>query len=121
MMWSRKQEEGILIDPLRDFVAAVLDVRVCSASSGDGAAHPAAQSLTTSYLSACHPLSRVAAVAEAEGHHPDLHLVGYNRVTAELTTHSANGLTENDFIMAVSGPCILGFVSSGQAVVVASC
>ena len=32
--------------------------------------------------------SRIGAVAEAEGHHPDLHLVGYNQVYAELSTHS---------------------------------
>ncbi|BDA44983.1 probable pterin-4-alpha-carbinolamine dehydratase at C-terminar half [Coccomyxa sp. Obi] len=43
---------------------------------------------------------RIGEVAEAEGHHPDLHLEGYNRVTADLSTHSVGGLTENDFIMA---------------------
>ena len=32
--------------------------------------------------------SRIGDVAEAEGHHPDLHLVGYNQVYAELSTHS---------------------------------
>jgi pterin-4a-carbinolamine dehydratase len=31
---------------------------------------------------------RIAAVAEAEGHHPDLHLEGYNRAYAQLSTHS---------------------------------
>uniref|UniRef100_A0A1D1ZJI5 4a-hydroxytetrahydrobiopterin dehydratase n=1 Tax=Anthurium amnicola TaxID=1678845 RepID=A0A1D1ZJI5_9ARAE len=30
----------------------------------------------------------VADVAEAEGHHPDLHLVGWNNVKIELWTHS---------------------------------
>jgi hypothetical protein len=50
-----------------------------------------------------HPLSmsrRIAVVAEEQGHHPDLHLTGYNNVAAEMTTHAARGLTENDFIMA---------------------
>ncbi|KMS95171.1 hypothetical protein BVRB_011670 isoform B [Beta vulgaris subsp. vulgaris] len=42
----------------------------------------------------------IANVAEAEGHHPDLHLVGWNNVTVEIWTHSAGGLTENDFILA---------------------
>lgn len=42
----------------------------------------------------------VADVAEAEGHHPDLHLVGWNNVTIEIWTHSVGGLTENDFILA---------------------
>ncbi len=43
---------------------------------------------------------RVGELAEAEGHHPDLHLVSYRQVTIELWTHAANGLTENDFILA---------------------
>jgi 4a-hydroxytetrahydrobiopterin dehydratase len=44
--------------------------------------------------------NKVAALAEAEGHHPDLHLEGYRRVTISLWTHAVGGLTENDFIMA---------------------
>ena len=43
---------------------------------------------------------RIAAVAEAEGHHPDLHLEGWNKARAVLTTHSIGGLSENDFILA---------------------
>ncbi|KAL4859169.1 putative pterin-4-alpha-carbinolamine dehydratase [Chlorella vulgaris] len=43
---------------------------------------------------------RIAVVAEEQGHHPDLHLTGFNTVVAEMTTHAAKGLTENDFIMA---------------------
>lgn len=42
----------------------------------------------------------VASVAEAEGHHPDLHLVGWNNVTIDIWTHAIGGLTENDFILA---------------------
>jgi 4a-hydroxytetrahydrobiopterin dehydratase len=43
---------------------------------------------------------RVGEVAEAEDHHPDLHLVGYRNVTIELWTHAIGGLSENDFILA---------------------
>ncbi|PSR98675.1 Pterin-4-alpha-carbinolamine dehydratase [Actinidia chinensis var. chinensis] len=42
----------------------------------------------------------VANVAEAEGHHPDLHLVGWNNVKIDIWTHAIGGLTENDFILA---------------------
>jgi 4a-hydroxytetrahydrobiopterin dehydratase len=42
----------------------------------------------------------IAAVAEAEDHHPDLHLTGYRTVTVELWTHTLGGLSENDFILA---------------------
>ena len=41
-----------------------------------------------------------AELAESEGHHPDLHLVGYRNVTVELWTHAIGGLSENDFIVA---------------------
>jgi 4a-hydroxytetrahydrobiopterin dehydratase len=43
---------------------------------------------------------RVAQVAEAEAHHPDLHLEGYRNVVVELYTHAIGGLSENDFILA---------------------
>ncbi|MDO8435159.1 MAG: 4a-hydroxytetrahydrobiopterin dehydratase [bacterium] len=44
-------------------------------------------------------VNRVAEIAEAEGHHPDLHIF-YNKVTIELWTHAVMGLSENDFIVA---------------------
>ena len=44
--------------------------------------------------------NRVAALAEEEGHHPDLHLVGYRHVAIEIWTHAIGGLSENDFILA---------------------
>ncbi|KAL3679176.1 hypothetical protein R1sor_022132 [Riccia sorocarpa] len=42
----------------------------------------------------------IADIAESEGHHPDLHLVGWNNVIVNIFTHSIGGLTENDFILA---------------------
>jgi 4a-hydroxytetrahydrobiopterin dehydratase len=44
--------------------------------------------------------NRCADVAEAEGHHPDLHIEGYRNVSVELWTHAIGGLSENDFILA---------------------
>ena len=43
---------------------------------------------------------KVAALAENEGHHPDIYIF-YNKVTLELSTHAISGLSENDFILAV--------------------
>jgi 4a-hydroxytetrahydrobiopterin dehydratase len=43
---------------------------------------------------------RIGQVADAEDHHPDLHLTGYRNVAVELSTHAVGGLTENDFIVA---------------------
>ncbi|KAF0902949.1 hypothetical protein E2562_022592 [Oryza meyeriana var. granulata] len=45
-------------------------------------------------------LQLVAAIAEEEGHHPDLHLVSWNNVKIDVWTHSVRGLTDNDFILA---------------------
>jgi 4a-hydroxytetrahydrobiopterin dehydratase len=42
----------------------------------------------------------ISQVAEAQGHHPDLHLTGYRKVAVELSTHALGGLSENDFILA---------------------
>jgi 4a-hydroxytetrahydrobiopterin dehydratase len=44
-------------------------------------------------------VARVALVAEREFHHPDIEL-GWGRAAFTLTTHSAGGLTRNDFVMA---------------------
>jgi len=44
--------------------------------------------------------NQVTEVAEADGHHPDLHIEGYRNVSIELWTHAIGGLSENDFILA---------------------
>ena len=41
----------------------------------------------------------LALIAHEEDHHPDL-WISYRRCRVRLTTHSAGGLTENDFICA---------------------
>jgi len=43
---------------------------------------------------------RVADLAEAANHHPDI-LIRYNRVTLTLSTHDAGGLTGKDRALAV--------------------
>src|SRR3989338_5828840 len=45
-------------------------------------------------------IQRIAPVAEAEDHHPDLPLTRYRMLTIELSTHAIGGLSENDFILA---------------------
>ena len=44
-------------------------------------------------------VNKVGEMAEAEAHHPDIHIL-YNRVELVLTTHATGGLSENDFILA---------------------
>jgi 4a-hydroxytetrahydrobiopterin dehydratase len=51
------------------------------------------------FLQAMDFVNRVAGLAEAEGHHPDIH-IQYNRVRFDIWTHAIGGLSENDFILA---------------------
>ena len=43
--------------------------------------------------------NKIGAIAEGEGHHPDIEL-SWGRVGVSLTTHAIKGLSENDFILA---------------------
>jgi 4a-hydroxytetrahydrobiopterin dehydratase len=43
--------------------------------------------------------TRIALLAEAQNHHPELE-VGWGRLVVRLSTHSVGGLSRNDFIMA---------------------
>ncbi len=51
------------------------------------------------FLEALAFTNRLGALAEAEGHHPDLTL-GWGYVGVSYTTHDAGGLSRNDLIMA---------------------
>lgn len=44
-------------------------------------------------------VNRIGAIAEAENHHPDLHL-GWGKVGVEIWTHAIGGLSESDFVLA---------------------
>jgi 4a-hydroxytetrahydrobiopterin dehydratase len=44
--------------------------------------------------------NRVAALAEREGHHPDILIYSWNRMRLSLSTHAIGGLSQNDFILA---------------------
>lgn len=44
-------------------------------------------------------VNRAGAVAEEQGHHPDL-LLAWGKVEVTIFTHKIDGLTESDFILA---------------------
>jgi 4a-hydroxytetrahydrobiopterin dehydratase len=46
-------------------------------------------------------VNELAKLAEAQNHHPDI-TIQWNKVTLTLSTHSAGGLTTNDFRLARS-------------------
>ena len=51
-------------------------------------------------------VNATAFISHREDHHPDIEL-GYNKVTMRYSTHSAGGLTENDFICAAKVEALL--------------
>ena len=44
-------------------------------------------------------VNRLGALAEREGHHPDIHF-GWGYARLKVYTHAIDGLTESDFILA---------------------
>lgn len=62
--------------------------------------------ITKSYHFATFPagiafLARVADVAEAQQHHPDID-IRYTKVTFALSTHDSGGITTKDFTLAAA-------------------
>jgi 4a-hydroxytetrahydrobiopterin dehydratase len=51
------------------------------------------------YLDGARWVPLVGEIADSEDHHPDLHLF-FKKVVIELWTHTVNGLSENDYIVA---------------------
>lgn len=45
-------------------------------------------------------INAIGEQAEAMDHHPDMLLHGWNKVRVTISTHSAGGLTQNDFDLA---------------------
>jgi 4a-hydroxytetrahydrobiopterin dehydratase len=52
------------------------------------------------FAAAIEFVNRVAELAEAANHHPDILVHGWNKVRLTLSTHSAGGLTDADFELA---------------------
>ncbi len=67
------------------------------ALNGDG--HIERQYEFKDFAEALAFVNKVGAIAEAEGHHPDLYLA-WGRCKVEIWTHKIRGLTESDFYLA---------------------
>jgi 4a-hydroxytetrahydrobiopterin dehydratase len=55
--------------------------------------------------------NKIGAIAEVEGHHPDLH-VSWGNCKVEIWTHKINGLTESDFYLAAKADRALETMSN---------
>ena len=51
----------------------------------------------------------LAWMCHVEDHHPDLH-VAFGRCTVRFSTHSAGGISRNDFICAAKADALVAFV-----------
>jgi 4a-hydroxytetrahydrobiopterin dehydratase len=51
------------------------------------------------FLQALDFTNRVGAIAEDQGHHPDIYL-SWGKVSLKIWTHKIDGLTESDFVLA---------------------
>lgn len=61
--------------------------------------HLAKTFLFPDFKQALEVVNRIGAIAEAEGHHPDLGL-SWGKVDVRIYTHKIQGLTESDFVLA---------------------
>jgi len=57
-------------------------------------------------------VNRIGAIAEDQGHHPDIYLT-WGKVEVKIRTHAIDGLTESDFVLAAKiererGPQLVG-------------
>ena len=59
------------------------------------------------FIEAFGLVARVALIAEAESHHPEIELT-WGRAAFRTWTHTAEGLTRNDFILAAKIDAIAG-------------
>jgi 4a-hydroxytetrahydrobiopterin dehydratase len=66
------------------------------------------------FVTAIKFVNRVAKLADAANHHPDID-IRWNKVTLKLSTHSEGGLTEKDF--ALAGKLDQAFAKSAGGVV----
>ena len=85
--------------PLAEAEAAELHGQLDPAWSRDGNRSIRRKLAFRNFQDAFGFATRVALLAESEGHHPDLE-VSWGRVIVKLTTHSAGGLTAKDFKLA---------------------
>lgn len=65
----------------------------------DEARHVSKSYTFPDFATALDFVNRVGAMAEQQGHHPDIYLA-WGKVRVEVWTHKIDGLTESDFVFA---------------------
>jgi len=57
------------------------------------------------FLTALAFTNKVGELAESQGHHPDIYLA-WGKVRLTIWTHSINGLSESDFVLAAKADAL---------------
>ena len=52
------------------------------------------------FMMVIRTVQKIAEIAEAEDHHPDMFIHDWNKLTITLSTHSEGGVTEKDLSLA---------------------
>ncbi len=97
------------VPPLDEDAAGALLARLGADGNGwrvAGGHHLEKEYAFPDFVTALAFVNRVGAVAEEEGHHPDIFLT-WGKVRITLWTHSIDGLTESDFVLAAKADRVL--------------
>ncbi|HTU80325.1 MAG TPA: 4a-hydroxytetrahydrobiopterin dehydratase [Solirubrobacteraceae bacterium] len=81
-------------------LAEIPEWRRAAGSAPPGSAAIERELALASFAEAIALVDRVAELAEAADHHPDILVHGWNKLRLTLSTHSAGGLTDADFALA---------------------
>ena len=96
---DKKCSDGGKVPPLKTIRAKELLKELGQGWTLNGKGHLERRYTFKDFAQALAFVKKVGAVAEAEGHHPDLYLA-WGKCKIEIWSHKIKGLTESDFILA---------------------
>ncbi len=91
-------EEGVAPLTRKEFAPYLEIVKNWTVASDEKSIHR--EFIFKNFKFALEFVNKAGAIAEVEGHHPDLNLYGWNKVAITLSTHAIKGLSINDFVVA---------------------
>ncbi len=96
---DKKCSDSGSVPPLKAFHARALLKQLGRGWRLNGHGHLVRRYTFKDFAQALAFANKVGAVAEAEGHHPDLY-VGWGKCKIEIWSHKVGGLTQSDFVLA---------------------
>ena len=96
---DKTSSDGGSVSPLKALRARELLKKLGQGWALNGRGHLVRYYTFKDFAQALAFANKVGAVAEAEGHHPDLALA-WGKCKVEIWSHKIKGLTESDFVLA---------------------